>query len=662
MTSRPAPGAQDPVQHRGNAPAPSSAVRRAAGHHGHDMAVEHDRTAEDRPPKAKPKGRPGPLDGLQTGSSEHMRAPPKGKPQLFYSVAANSAFEPSEPSPTTAALPVPPRPSLSLPAEALHQRRMIPGGSGVKADPSTTKHVNQDAPVSAAVLPGGSEFQASRLHWRYTDHSVGAADLFPWTGSHPEDVLSEALVKGGISNKSQIMNETNTARPSLWANLKNKSGTSTLSTLFIAVLEKRQSCSRLVAPNTFKPPPRLTLRDSTRETWLHDLANPAVGLRRLSRTIPHGITGKVLLDQCLNKNIPIPRALWLAKCVGINEMRAHKRKGQAGTITWVRGWTSSVEQFLDGVIVTIGHTDWKVRITYALQLAAHLFKEHLVEEDHFMDWILKSLDSCSPERLFLWLLITCIPDFWTSLISFRRRGKRLAHSLLSHAGKLYRTGSETRESSVLGLLESVMARLAVAKPACLLLPNDWEKCQEVLHMFVQRRSHAKLSNIIHDLDRRNRNIMPSRKLGSSASQQSFRTLYQLLDGLDYEGNISVDDLAYDCMDLFSDYDRLISAVLQWASSIYRQGLHRIYLVTRLLRKWNQVGIDVSEGILRYMPNMVLDYSKEPGHVFRIVSELVRSRTFSLGRFLQWLIATGSMDPAQYPHAVRMQQAQMRCSN
>lgn len=485
----------------------------------------------------------------------------------------------------------------------------------------------------------------------HTDVGIEAADLFPWTGSHPEDVLSEALVKGGISNKSQIMNETNTARPSLWANLKNKSGTSTLSTLFVAVLEKRQSCSRLAAPNTFKPPPRLTLRDSTRESWLHDLANPSVGLRRLSRTIPHGITGKVLLDQCLNKNIPIPRALWLAKCVGINEMRAHKRKGQAGTITWVRGWTSSVEQFLDGVISSIGQQDWKIRITYALQLAAHLFKEHLMEEDHFMDWILKSLDSCSSERLFLWLLITCIPDFWTSLISFRRRGKRLAESLLNHAGRIYSSSGESRETSVLGLLESIIARVAVTKPACLLLPDDWEKRKGVLHIFERRRAHAKISQVVSVLDQRNRDIMPSRSLGSSASQRSYYMLYQLLDGVDYETNITVDELAYGCMELFPDQDRLISAVLQWASSLYRQGLHRVYLVTRLLRKWNHLGIDVSQGILKYLPRVALDRSKDAELVFRVVSELVRSKTFPLGRFLQWLIATGSMDTGHDLHAV-----------
>jgi mediator of RNA polymerase II transcription subunit 12 len=267
---------------------------------------------------------------------------------MFYSTFASNGFDlpiHSFPYQPAVNLPVPPRPGSVHQRDVSQQHRILPGGTGVKDAPNLGVPEVVPAPVH---FPGGK-----------------AADVFQWTGSNAEDTLSEALVKGGISNKPQIMNETNTARPSLWSNLKNKSGLTTLSTLFVAVLEKRQQNGRLQTPNTFKPPPRLTLRDSTREGWLHDLANPMVSLRRLSRTIPHGLTGKVLLEQCLNKNIPLPRALWLAKCVGINELRAHKRKGQAGTVTWGRGWTSSVEQFLDGVISTIGQGEWKPRITYA---------------------------------------------------------------------------------------------------------------------------------------------------------------------------------------------------------------------------------------------------------------------------------------------------------
>ena len=298
------------------------------------------------------------LDGdrasAYNGAGEPPRPLPRGRPQLFYGNASSDGYElpvsSSFPYQPTANLPVPPRPGSVHLGDASNQRRIVPGGSGVKEYPNAQAPEVLSAPVH---FPGGK-----------------AADVFPWTGNNPEDTLTEALVKVGISNKPQIMNETNTARPSLWSNLKNKSGLSTLSTLFVAVLEKRQQTGRLQEPNTFKPPPRLTLRDTAREQWLYDLSNPAVGLRRLSRTIPHGLTGKVLLEQCLNKNIPLPRALWLARCVGINELRAHKRKGQAGTVTWVRGWTSSVEQFLDSILSGIGTGEWKQRITYSWVIIA----------------------------------------------------------------------------------------------------------------------------------------------------------------------------------------------------------------------------------------------------------------------------------------------------
>lgn len=94
-------------------------------------------------------------------------------------------------------------------------------------------------------------------------------------------------------------------------------------------------------------------------------------LRRLSRTIPHGIRGKILLDQCLAKNVPIGRAIWLAKCVGANEIRAFKRKGTAAAIAsgletkWVRDWTGSVQQFMEGVVQSREETGWIENQAYA---------------------------------------------------------------------------------------------------------------------------------------------------------------------------------------------------------------------------------------------------------------------------------------------------------
>lgn len=391
MTSRPGWGTQEPLHQRGNAgvsgaqprgrssrPVNNVDTQILASQDSHDFAPESSRRlAEDT--LGRPRGPAHTIttklasgDSKQTSSNDATRAVPSGKPQLlFHSVRIDFADAglPSHFGPPAGAaqsLSLPPRPGHSRFSGPSVYQRLVPGGSGVKNAASRTAP-GVGPPSPAQIFPAGSK--PARLLCLCNVYAnlvyLETADFFPWTGNHPEDTLSEALIKGGATNKSQIMSETNTARPSLWANLKSKSSLNSLSSLFVAVLEKRQACGRITAPNCFKPPPRLTLRDSTREAWLRDLANPAVGLRRLSRTIPHGITGAALLDHCLEKNIPVARAIWLTKCVGINEMRSHKRNRQAGTITWVRGWTSSVEHFLEGVIAGIGQPEWKPRVTYA---------------------------------------------------------------------------------------------------------------------------------------------------------------------------------------------------------------------------------------------------------------------------------------------------------
>ncbi|CRK34517.1 hypothetical protein BN1708_019526, partial [Verticillium longisporum] len=103
---------------------------------------------------------------------------------------------------------------------------------------------------------------------------------------------------------------------------------------------------------------------------MRDLANPAISLRRLSRTIPHGIRGKGLLDHCLNKNVPTERAVWLVRCVGANDLRTVKRKGVNGTVVmggeakWLKDWTLYVEQFVESVASAFGEVDWKARVQY----------------------------------------------------------------------------------------------------------------------------------------------------------------------------------------------------------------------------------------------------------------------------------------------------------
>ena len=200
---------------------------------------------------------------------------------------------------------------------------------------------------------------------------AGHADFFPWLGNHPEDQFSETAIRQGFFDRAQMsQNETGSARATVTPALKHKAGLLTLSSLLTNVLAQRRTHGRITSASTFKPPPRVTVTDTKREMWLKDLANPTISLRRLSRSIPHGVRGKVLLEQSLSKNIPIERAAWLAKCVGANELRAFRRKGISGTFAmggeakWIRDFTVCVEQFMENIVSLCGETDFKNKINY----------------------------------------------------------------------------------------------------------------------------------------------------------------------------------------------------------------------------------------------------------------------------------------------------------
>jgi mediator of RNA polymerase II transcription subunit 12 len=247
-------------------------------------------------------------------------------------------------------------------------------------DPTPTitpaKKDGRPKPYAVEVPPAAPRFPTHNKHETSPGDFFGQglfsgyADFFPWSGKHLEDQWSTESITKGIWEK-QSSSELSSARLAIFPALKQKPGLNALSTIFMSVLNHRRTRGHISAPSTFKPPPRVTLTDTKREAWLKDLANPATSLRRLSRTIPHGIRNRTLLDQCLNKNVPTERAVWLAKCVGANEIRAGKRKGVNNTVTvgselkWSRDWTVIVEQFVDSVVAAVNEDDWKSRVTYA---------------------------------------------------------------------------------------------------------------------------------------------------------------------------------------------------------------------------------------------------------------------------------------------------------
>lgn len=516
-----------------------------------------------------------------------------------------------------------------------------PMRSGPKASSSKGHH---RAPIDRAACRANG-LEAPSIATRLPAPKY-AADFAPWNGHHPEDILSETVVKAGYFDKPPGPNstESNSAKPTIWPNLsqKNNMGLQTLSYLFTQVMEKRQVMGKCTAPSTFKPPPRVTVTDTKREAWLRDLANPEVPLRKQSRTIPHGIRGKLLMEQCMGKDIPMPRAVWLAKCVGANELRAFRRKGVSGAIAasgeskWVREWTVHVEQFLEGVVASCGQPRWQAKMNYAVKLATSFYTERLLERDHYLDWIVSSFAQAAPEALPVWTIMVQL--YWQDVVAFTRRGRKLAQATLEiiHQSTL---GSMAIGDVLKARLQKLIMVMAVANRGCLIIPKTWEKYSYLLVPSTFGSELSTSETHAQNVKRRNTRLTRPLRKTSENTRSAILNLYATVD----TASIPVDfeSLTTSCLASVPDVSKLVPALLNWSASYYRTGASRIYLAAGVLSQLSWRGYDTYEYIMGFLRTE----NSAPTlfeNVYRVIAELIRDNTFSAGRYLQWLMTSGSL--------------------
>ncbi|KAL2269624.1 hypothetical protein VTJ83DRAFT_1808 [Remersonia thermophila] len=470
---------------------------------------------------------------------------------------------------------------------------------------------------------------------------TGYADFFPWAGNHPEDQWSDLVIRQGYYDKPLFPNtETQSAKHVLYPALKHKTGLTALSSVFTAVLGQRRHNGQITAPSTFKPPPRVTLTDTKREAWLRDLANPAISLRRLSRTIPHGIRGRVLLDQCLAKRVPTDRAVWLIKCVGANELRATKRKNVSslvlggGEARWIKDWTVAVEQFIEHVYFAFDEDDWKAKVHYTTRLAAHLYAEHLLDRDHYSEWLVANLESSPEARLPMWILLTRL--YWKDLLRMRKYGRRLVAALISHHSLIYNHPDKDILRPLLKDLTECIHSLMLTSPENFVSPSTWSKHRDTIRACLPAGDEAR-HNAFAAISLRNEQLAVSANRSQPAARH---ILVRMLDGT-LQAPMPP-ELPAQCWGISKDKDALARTLLEWCTSLYRPGLAKVYVASRMLQHWSALGLDATMAVLAFLDTDACREAATRRSLYHLVSELVRSGAFSVPRYLQWLVARGGI--------------------
>ena len=195
------------------------------------------------------------------------------------------------------------------------------------------------------------------------------------------------------------------------------------------------------------------------------------------------------------------------------------------------------------------------------------------------------------------------------------------------------------EEDVYQPVSSQIARLLKTIPLQqeqnLVIPGRWMRFRPIISSLLFSEVGPAASRFAK-LDQRNQELNPSGRLQKRRNSPK-KIIIQMLDSVSFHFHPSL--LSSRCLEIVNDYEQLVKILLEWVTSPYRLGIERVYLSVRLLRKWKRSGVNIDNPILQFLSQVSPSVSSA-SNIYLLVSELIRSQSFSFGGYLQWLIAGG----------------------
>ena len=189
----------------------------------------------------------------------------------------------------------------------------------------------------------------------------------------------------------------------------------------------------------------------------------------------------------------------------------------------------------------------------------------------------------------------------------------------------------------------------LSAPACLILPACWSEYEDVFQSCLDQKE-SRLKSVFDSVSKRNWRLRNrASKQRSQAPKTHRQTIIMYLDSL--RDNQSFGRVAWACLRVTDNYDLLIRTCVEWSSSIHRYGCFRAYAAARLLRIWKKKGVDLQGSIFNFLAACSDIPGLQKRDVYRLLAELVRSRHLSVSKYLQWLIARGTLDGHHEFHSV-----------
>ena len=426
------------------------------------------------------------------------------------------------------------------------------------------------------------------------------------------------------------------------------------SAAIVSVIKQRRESVHVVrGPTLFKPPPRVTLTDAKRDQWLRDLSNPSIRLRKLSRTIPHGIRGRGLLDSILSRNVRCDRAIWFIRCVGANELRGLKRKGispaQASSAAskWVSDWTGQVFAWFMGHIELVLHNhpteeddmaQWREKLVTCLNLVKQMYVEGLLDKLVWLNLCFDAIRTVDAEQLPFLLMLA--DAWWSDFVRVRSTARYLLESLLHRYTQL------PKQSFTLTELSNLIRRFAQV-PDGLYAPKVYHSYKgaflEIFPLQGTPNLSAEDCKMLHW-----RNTVTVSPIGGNSTIPLEMIIIESLDSL--APPFTLIDISAKFVHLTTDLSKLVSTLLKWSICQCRpHRLRRIAIATSILH-WmvttgeiNDIFDVIQKSVLSLIgmaPQTFSIMELDTNLLFLLCNNLIHFGLFSYARFMRRCVSCG----------------------
>lgn len=202
-------------------------------------------------------------------------------------------------------------------------------------------------------------------------------------------------------------------------------------------------------------------------------------------------------------------------------------------------------------------------------------------------------------------------------------------------------------------LSTLLISLLNTNPESFICPPAWQRFGETLRLALSADDSA-AQTAYNKIKLRNTRLSVANTTSPPSGRQYF---VQLLDST-LQGQRRR-DLSSRCWASADDKTGILRTLVEWATSLHRPGLAKVYVAAGLIKSWGTFRVSATSTILDVLGDIPQSDKIRKRLIIRLVAELVRCGHFSVAQYMQWLIGRGGLhdadeiDPVDGPSASRL---------